>query len=197
MMNSTGKKSMLGIIGIIILICAGIIFYTTTWNTSKEDPEIVEFTGSLAYGYADLNELVKDSDLIAYVKTGKVVKVLDDQAIPITDVELTVTKPIHNTKKGEKIIVQFAGGTFKDEADRLTRWEIEGDLVPKKGEEFLVFAKQGEPGVYGIVGGPQGRYVLQDGIVSSMGGYENIISRKGISSDKIDKELIEIIKATE
>lgn len=196
-MNRLSKKSKLSIIGFIVLICAGLIFYITVANPFVEEPEIVPFTGSIAYGYADLDELAKDSDLIAFVETGKVIKVDDGGAIPFTDVEFTVTKPIHNAEEEEKIVIKFSGGIVKGEDGKLKKMEITGDAVPEKGEAFLIFAKQREPDVYFTAGGPQGRYVLEEGVISPMGEYDNIIPRKGVDALEIEKSLSQILSVKE
>ena len=116
-----------------------------------------------AIAYGNLQELTRDSDLIALVEIEGVVSSDVERNIPSTVFSAKVLKPIYNTKKGKEIQLYMTGGRVDG---RIA--EEPGNPLMNSGEQYLLFCRKNTDGTYTVLGGPQGRFVYEDGKLSSM-----------------------------
>lgn len=169
-----------------------------TGEQSENNVKTVEIHASWSHGYSSFGELIQDSDLIAYATVGEVVKEWRSAGLPKTDVELTITKPIYNSKKGQQIIITQTGGQVEEDGQQLN-YLFGGDPLFSSGENYLIFARQNDIGTYTILGGPQGKFKNINGKVQSM---KNVapsveignIDLDGVNASELDSDLLEQVR---
>ena len=131
------------------------------YNLSDETKSYIITDYAMAYG--NLQELTADSNLIALVEIENVASRDVSSNIPSTVFSARVLKPIYNIKKGKEIQIYMSGGW----SDGRIAEEVLNPLM-KSGERYLVFCRKNADGTYTILGGPQGRFVYEDGKLSSL-----------------------------
>lgn len=169
-----------------------------TGEQSENNVKTVEIHASWSQGYSSFEELIYYSDLIAYATVGEVVKEWWSSGLPKTDVELTITKPIYNSEKGQQIVITQTGGQVEEDGQQLN-YLFGGDPLVSSGENYLIFARQNDIGTYTILGGPQGKFKNINGKVKSM---KNVapsveignIDLDGVDASKLDSDLLEKVR---
>lgn len=187
------KKSFIVITAISLvftIIAVGII--SNSFKTSKK--EIKSLSASWTYNYADIEELSKNSDLIALVKVDGAKNTEETNGILFTEFKVDIIESIYNAENMESFVIYMTGG----ENDDLIM-EITDDPLMQSDEEFLVFCQKNSDGTYTILSGQQGRLVYENGVVNSL----NVTNSKvreanpysNIEIQNADyKELVEEIK---
>ena len=178
----------------VSLIILGVV--VSTIGTNKENvPKNKEYlSASWVYNYSDLEEMTKDSDMIALVREDKLLETYEEGGLPFSEYQMQVIEPILGVNQNEEITILMTGGEVEDYI-----LEVEDDPLIRDGEEFLVFCKQNKDGTFRVVSGPQGRMVYEDGKLSSLN-TENSNARKtnvymNIHINNVDAEtLIDEIK---
>ena len=178
----------------VSLIILGVV--VSTIGTNKENvPKNKEYlSASWVYNYSDLEEMTKDSDMIALVREDKLLETYEEGGLPFSEYQMQVIEPILGVNQNEEITILMTGGEVE-----YYILEVEDDPLIRDGEEFLVFCKQNKDGTFRVVSGPQGRMVYEDGKLSSLN-TENSNARKtnvymNIHINNVDAEtLIDEIK---
>lgn len=161
--------------------------------------EIVEIEAMMV-GYDTVNELIAESDLIAFVRVEEKVRFYKKSAMPTTEMIFTVTKPLFNGEVGQEINVHLMGGEDVREKIDLVEYVVHGSSIPKVGEEYLVFLKQfvennDEQNNFFILGETQGRFLLKDDTLFSVNNSNRIytksdvISFAGINALEVEQEI--------
>lgn len=155
------KISLLLSVIAVFLLCL-VVFIT--YANKRTKPEKVSFlSASWAQNYADINEITKDSDLIALIHVNDLLSEEQDDNLPFSIFEVEVIEAVYGCETGDKISIYMTGGNIGEK-----RFEIRDDPLLEKGQEFLVFTKKNEDGTYRILSGPQGRLEYKDGVLNSL-----------------------------
>lgn len=180
----------IAIIALALIIGCSTIFLLP--NNQEKNTQYLH--ASWEYNYANIEELSKNSDLIALVQVDDVENTEITDGILFTEFKVNVTESIYNSENIESFIIYMTGGENED-----VIMEIEDDPLMQNGENFLVFCQKNSNGTYSILGGPQGRLVYENGAVNSLN-VTNSRAREANSSFNIEiqnadyKELVEEIK---
>lgn len=115
--------------------------------------------------YQNVTWLVGNSSSIVTGETLGVKSEVDDALVPITDYDFQVNSVIKgNLKSGDVITIRQTGIETKTKIA-----ELADDPLLKKGEQVVGFLRYSEDhDVYIFLGGPQGRFVIQNGAVNSL-----------------------------
>lgn len=156
-MKNNKKLFALPVAGILIIIFVMIFVF-------KIDTQVVkkELNASWAYCYADINELTKDSDLIALIK----VKGIEESAsgsLPFTIYRVAVEDSVLGCEEGKEVLIYMTGIKNSDFDISIT-----DDPLLDEGDEFLIFAQKNSDETYTILSGPQGRLKYEDGKLTSL-----------------------------
>lgn len=141
------------ILAVVITVCIFV---------KRNQPEKVYMSASWMYGYADVEDLADNSDLIALVHVNRLSQSIDGR-VPASIYEVTVLDGILGCEKGDILSVYMTGGRKGDQI-----FEIKSDPLMKKGQEFLIFAGKNQDGTCTVLGGPQGRLVYSKGMLNSL-----------------------------
>ena len=135
-------------------------------KTSKFNlTQTVSMEPSWSNWYTDLKSLKEDADIVA---VGTILKanpsVLEDN-IPMTSFVFGISDLILDQKKlvqnSQTIIIKQTGGLLTN-----TLYEMQGDPLFKQGERFLLFLRFNENHTQTyVIGGPSGRFTLENGKV--------------------------------
>lgn len=171
------KRIVLGAFGLACISVLGIISYNNSSyknNVAQKEKSIPRekkahtiLCVSWAWGYGDgsgsIDDMAENSDLIALITVDGVERVYAQEGLPFTEFNVCVDIPIYNVKKGEKFGIIMTG-----QETETTLVELSSDPLMVEGEKALVFCKKNTDGTYRILGGPQGRFVYQDGKLTSL-----------------------------
>lgn len=152
-------KKFLEVVSVVFafLLMCGIAFYGN--QPSKEK---VYMSTSWMTGYAEVESLTKDSDLIGLIRVKGLEESIDGR-IPASVFRVKVLDEILGCQKGDEILVYMTGGEKDGQI-----FEIDSDPLMEKGQEFLIFASHNQDGTYTVLGGPQGRMLYENGGLSSL-----------------------------
>lgn len=150
----------------LLTLALGALMLLTIGGCAGKNYDKVELSASWSYNYADVADLARNSDLIALVSIQEPEK---DGSYKISSIRMTqfpaaVVERYYGEEEQEIKIVMTGG---IDESEKKI-YEIADDPLMKAEEEYLIFARKNEDGTYTILGGPQGRFVLEDGKVYSL-----------------------------
>jgi hypothetical protein len=171
MMKIHGK-----LIAILTLLLLSI--FSTACNTDTQQTGTTESTttNSLvtivsvdwAIYYQNLAELYRGADLIAY---GEIDRIIEVQAQTIshtdrgdiihynTDFDFNIIQVLKGDETEEAVIHQLGA------AGKMT---VMDDPLFEPGEAYILFLRKTESGICVVLGGPQGRFKVNDGKVYSM-----------------------------
>lgn len=147
----------------VVLTAFIVIFAVIVIANGAKEKEIRYLSASWGYNYKDIEEITKDSDLIALVTVQGVEDTMVEYNIPYTIFNVEVNTPIFNSVEGENFSIYMTGCETKDKIV-----ELIDDPLLQKGDEILVFCKKNPDGTYQIMSGPQGRLVYENGKLSSL-----------------------------
>lgn len=136
------------------------------------------FLASWIYRYSGIEELSSDCDIIAKVK---VTSRRNGPKMTSQLMSTIFTAKIEDLIYGsdEKEIDIFMTGGIDHEQKIIQ--EISDDPLMNIGDEFIIFADKNEDGTYTILGGPQGRFVVDNECVYSLREYNSAYSAEGIN----------------
>lgn len=173
---------------LIMIVCLGGFMFLH-FSSSKSHQEVSLISASWSYRYYDVQEMAKESDLIALIRVDSLIECTEDQQLPFSTFAVEVVQPVYGCKEGQTINIIMTGGESGKQ-----RIEIKDDPMLEKGQEFLVFARHNETGTYTILGGPQGRLAFRDGKLNSMQYVTERVSKDSININIHDEALEVIIK---
>jgi hypothetical protein len=141
-------------------------------NSNSARPDTGTRTSGLdaswAEHYSTVSDLKKHSDIAVQGTISQLVgDTTDAKGIPSRTyqfvVSATVYDPEHRlTGSAPTITLRQTGGV----ANGVT-FQVGDDPLYKVGDEAVLFLKEGSPGVYHVVGGPNGRYSVANGKVTA------------------------------
>lgn len=144
----------------VVIVCAGIF----TACAEEKEPDKREIWCQIGYarGYDSLEELAENSDKIAVVKVMD--EKFEEQVIGnySTINHLKVVRPVYNCEKGEEITFQTPSG-IKDGVF----YQSNHTTLLEKGKTYLLYMQKVEDGVYASFCGDDGRFLVEDGKVTS------------------------------
>ncbi len=153
----------------VILVLAG----SSLTKTSDSDSHVTYISATYARLYVSLEKMANSNYTDAIVE-GVVVdarsgihKVSDPSGYGIiyTDYSFEVKLVLKGSlKPSDTILIRLTGGTVNGRTTVMRE-----DPLLKVGETLILFLHQWESGKYFIEGGPQGRFIVQDGRVYSLG----------------------------
>ena len=148
-----------------VLLCTFIAIFALVafMNIKSKEKEVRYLSASWEYNYKDIEEITKDSDLIALVTVQGVEEAMVEQNMPYTVFSVEVNTPVYNSVEGEAFSIYMTGCETEDKIV-----ELIDDPLLQKGDEILVFCKKNSDGTYRIMSGPQGRLIYDDGKLSSI-----------------------------
>lgn len=156
------KKSRAVLAGGIVLFI--ILLLTVSFLLVRRKPQQITYIScSWTYGYSDVQELTRNSDVIAYIEVDSPVETKGGM-VPATYFDVTVTDGIYGCTEGDVLRIYMTGGMDQN-GDYLV---VDVDPLMKKGQEFLIFAVRNSTGTYTVLGGPQGRFEYRDGLLNSL-----------------------------
>ena len=139
---------------------------------------------SWAYGYADLRELASACDIAALISVSSLEEYTLSGLLK-TKYSAIVKKSFWGSIEGDEIKILMTGGS----SDSQTVLSID-DPPMQVGDEFIIFTRKKNDGTYTILSGPQGRFTLDDGYVSSL---EITGSRKIVDGMKFEDFVSEVM----
>lgn len=130
---------------------------------NQRSEERVLMSASWSYHYSDLEELTRNSDLIALISVEDANSYITGDGIPMTNYTVTIDTPIYGCIENDSVSLVMTGGS-KDGV----LFEIDDDPLMDIHDNFIIFARQNDSGTYTILSGPQGRMSIENGFVSSL-----------------------------
>lgn len=174
------KKMIKPVVFMLVSFLLVIIIY---FANKKDNEQIINYiSASWSYQYEDLEELTEYSDFIGLVKIKDLVQVTDDM-MPFCIFETEVLQGILGEQTSEYIQVYITGKVTKDE-----RIELKDDPMFEKGQEFLIFARRNDDGIYTILGGPQGRLEHKKGKLNTLNYVTERVHTMSVNVENKDLE---------
>lgn len=160
--NRKRKQNIIKVCSAASVFCLAAVIGVGVWRKgAKQDISggnmTIAGSASWSYHYGSIKELCEaDSlDLIARVKIGDG-KQEDKNGFMMTVFTAKVEDLIYGSCEDNVNIIM----TGWVDHDNKTIYEISDDPLMQKGDEFIIFARKNESGTYTILGGPQGRFVI-------------------------------------
>lgn len=156
-----------------------------------KDEQYVWISGCQAYRYKSIEELAQSSDIIAIVKVKGLKETYFNSGSMTSVFQVSVMKPLYGCDQRDKFILNMDGGRKNG-----VFYEVSGDPLLQKGEEYLVFARHHDNGTISTLGGPQGRFVYVKGKISMLNAEQKSAETGDLYVVDADvKELISEIEA--
>jgi len=136
--------------------------------------EKVLLSASWSYNYEDVEEVSKNSDIIAVVKV--VSSTTSDKFMQYGVLQTIYTVEVVDAVYGDigsEIQIVMTGGVSKEQKKI---YEIADDPLMNINDEYVIFAKENNDGTYRALSGFQGRYVISDGNVYSLNVSNNQVA---------------------
>lgn len=182
-----------------IIFIIGCIFSLLNYNGNSIEKKTEYLSASWSYNYSDIEEMSKNSDLIALVTVQKKESMIVQDEIPYTIYSVRVNTPVYNSEKNQIFSIYMTGGETEEKII-----EIEDDPLLKPNEKMLIFCKKNPDGTYQILNGSQGRLIYADGKLNSLNvtnatrvrqanSFSNITVRNA-DADMMIQEIKEYIK---
>lgn len=144
---------------LVLILCLGCL---TACGTREEPVRVESFSASFVRGYFSIPELLEDSDKIAVVKVLDEGTAEDVEGGVCTVNQVEVVTPVYGCEEGEAISHLTPGGlmegvlTIANEVEQL-----------EKGKTYLLFMGKEGSGRYIDLNYDQGRFYVEDGMVTS------------------------------
>lgn len=151
------------ILAVAIITIVSFVYSGRLQFGNTKEKETVYMSASWNYNYGNLYNISSDSDLIALIEVTTPGDTIVENGLPFTTFTVDVITPVYQASEGESFTIYMTGGETDEQ-----KMEVIDDPLLQVGQEFLVFCKQNTDGTYQILGGPQGRLVYEDGMVSSL-----------------------------
>jgi hypothetical protein len=149
---------------LVSAVALGVAASTYFAGTSSST---VPLAASWAKGYTTITALKQDADLAVDGTVSRVVSVTkDSKNLVFTDYSISVRSVAHNPRKiavSAEIIVHQTGGIVGN-----TKFELTDDPLFAIGEHVILFLQQYGPDHYFVIGGPTGRFQVQNGVVKAV-----------------------------
>ncbi|HEU4784718.1 MAG TPA: hypothetical protein VFS83_15360 [Ktedonobacterales bacterium] len=133
--------------------------------TSYHPSKTVTYGASWATLYHDLKSLKQSADLGVAGTISRVSTVSTDEGgIVYTDFVFTVKTTLLDPKhrlNNQSLLIHQTGGMVGS-----TLYQMEDDPLFEIGEQAILFLHEYSPGHYFVIGGPSGRFRVQNGLVS-------------------------------
>ncbi|GHO51965.1 hypothetical protein [Ktedonobacter robiniae] len=147
---------------------------SATTTSSNTTPQIVHLDMSWSKNYHTLKDLKQDAGVAVHGTITRIInQEVDSAGIPYTNFEFTVSHIAHDPAKSltknavvggaTRITIHQTGGVVNN-----THYESSDDPLFQVGEQYILFLKEYKPGFYYVIGGPTGRFKVQNGAVSPM-----------------------------
>jgi hypothetical protein len=141
----------------------------------KDNTKPTELSVSWAEAYPNIESLVKKAELIVIgtVNSSHSYLGLKGTTIPYTDHEVIIEVALKGSINSTTITIVQTGGTLDGKT-----YVVHDDPLLTEGQRIIVFLRKAIPGPdfagpvkerYTILGGPQGRFLIIDGLVYSVG----------------------------
>ena len=156
------KQNIIKISAAASVFCLAAVIGVGVWhNGAKPDTfdgyKTIATDASWSYSYDGIEELCKAESLalIARVKIGDGIQE-NRYGLNMTVFTANVEDLIYGSCEDNVDIIM----TGWVDHDTKTIHEISDDPLMKKGDEYIIFARKNESGTYTVLGGPQGRFVI-------------------------------------
>lgn len=179
MKNFTFHKIIV-IIGVMISFIGGFVYLfnnNSGQNHTQEThaPLLVKMDASWPRLYQNLSDLKHASDVVVEGSITGIKQQTVDQKIPYSDFNFQINQVIIDPGKlinGNNIIIHQTGGpetlTINGKSTQI-EMEISDDPLMQVGDHLILFLHQYAAGYYFIIGGPTGRFLIQNGFVHTTG----------------------------
>lgn len=160
--NAIKKRHLtLGIFGIALM--ATVVIIASVQKANMPESEIIQQVSVRWTGYQTLKNMTDRATDIVIAKVAAV-KGSSEGLMPTSDFEVTVEKAIKgNLRIGDAITVRQVGLVGS------TKLVTDSEVFMRAGEEYvLLLIYTPETITYSSVGGPQGRFLIQNSMVYSM-----------------------------
>ena len=162
------KQNIIKISAAASVFCLAAVIGAGVWRKGArpyntfDGYKTIAMNASWTYHYGSIKELCEaDSlDLIARVKIGDG-RQEDKNGFMMTVFTAKVEELIYGSCE-DSVEIIMTGGVDHD-AEII--YEISDDPLMQKGDEYIIFARKNESGTYTVLGGPQGRFVIDGGNV--------------------------------
>lgn len=169
---------------ISILLCSFLaialcVFFSACAN--KTDDVEVTLTASWEHAYSGFEELYDSADAVAMIKVishEQKEEIEGSTSLLMTYYDVEVNDIIKGTIP-KRIVIPMTGGVSNGKTI-----QISDDPLMQDGESYIVFVDLNPRGTYTVLGGPQGRYIVEGGKVYSLDKrYEAVQPAKGLLVD--------------
>ena len=165
--NRKRKQNIIKVCSAASVFCLAAGIGVGVWHNSAkpytfDGYKTVSMNASWSEYYDGIEELCKAEslDLIARVKIGDG-KPENRSGIMMTVFTAEVEDLIYGDREDSVDIIM----TGWVDHDTKTIYEISSDPLMKKGDEYIIFARKNESGTYTVLGGPQGRFLIENDTV--------------------------------
>jgi hypothetical protein len=158
------KKVLVLIVLLGGMVLAGCAAARQSQSTTASGGDTVIMTASWATWYSDIHSLKANSDLgVLGSFTAVQGQTQDKNGTPFTDFAFTVTRVLWNPKQVSAGVVSIhqTGGTVNG-----SLYQFSDDPLFQVGEQAILFLHETSPGHYYVVGGPSGRFHVNNGMVT-------------------------------
>ncbi len=131
--------------------------------SNKEQKQTMYLEASWAEYFEDIDSLCENSDIIAIVKPTSVNKQGSSLGFPTIDFNADVVDLIYGNEELKQVVITQTGGYTDD-----TIYEIADDPLLEIGQKYLIFGRFNDMGTVTILGGPQGRFLYDDGKLNNL-----------------------------
>lgn len=164
MLSGGYRRYLIGLaVGIVLLgACIGL------GGCGDQGSSSTGIAASWAVGYHDLASLKKASDVAVAGSIAGIAGQTANGQIPFTDFTFAIQQVIydpHQMATGKTLLIHQTGGIVNGQTV-----SISDDPLFKVGEHDVLFLHQYSPGHFFVEGGPSGRFVVRNGLVSPISG---------------------------
>lgn len=129
--------------------------------------------------YETLDELLTEADLVVRGRVDAAFReFLEPTALkselPVTDFTFRIDEVLAGERPERLVIRQTGGMTSRGKV------EVRDDRLMRPGEEYVLFLVTPDRQTYVVIGGPQGRFIVDQGAISSLSARDRSIVDLGI-----------------
>lgn len=190
------KQNIIKVCSAASVFCLAAVIGVGVWyNSAKpytfDGYKTVSMNASWTHAYVGIKGLCKaeNLDLIARVKIGDGIQE-SRYGLNMTVFTAKVEDLIYSSREDNVDNVNIIMTGWVDH-DTKTIHEIAGDPLMKKGDEFIIFAQKNESGTYTVLGGPQGRFLIENDTVYPL--YKRASQSDAEKANAADKNIGESV----